>query len=488
MKTMRKFLLTLAVAATAISANAQNLAGTTLNDRIGHGQDSIDVLGSLSLYQDAFKRKSYVEAIEPWEFVFQKAPLSMVRVYTDGAWMFEQLVQKETDAQKKKEYFDKLMAIYDQRLKNLDALNSFATAKTTSTKGNIITRKAYDYYYFCPNMNNNEAYKMFKEGIEDLNKNVEAFVLYGFIECSYNRFVQNKENTDIRQDFIQDYMFCNEICDMLLDQAKEYPSQTIPADPDSEDSTKWVEQVILAPEALKIIQNYQPTQEQCNNLFVQSGAADCDALEKIYMEKVEANKTDIKYLNAVLAILTNFECDKSNIYYTAADYAYQITKTPQAAIGKASRLLKEGKETEALDYFKEAIDMETNEAKKAKYAYVIAALYFKKGNTAACRQWCRETLKYNPSNGGAYLLQANCIARGAYGKSPKDVATSYYYCLASDYCNKAKAVDPSSAAKASRQAAGYAAHFYPKSEAFFAGIKAGQAVSCMGETTILRLR
>ncbi len=485
---MRKFLLTLAVAATAISANAQNLAGTTLNDRIGHGQDSIDVLGSLSLYQDAFKRKSYVEAIEPWEFVFQKAPLSMVRVYTDGAWMFEQLVQKETDAQKKKEYFDKLMAIYDQRLKNLDALNSFATAKTTSTKGNIITRKAYDYYYFCPNMNNNEAYKMFKEGIEDLNKNVEAFVLYGFIECSYNRFVQNKENTDIRQDFIQDYMFCNEICDMLLDQAKEYPSQTIPADPDSEDSTKWVEQVILAPEALKIIQNYQPTQEQCNNLFVQSGAADCDALEKIYMEKVEANKTDIKYLNAVLAILTNFECDKSNIYYTAADYAYQITKTPQAAIGKASRLLKEGKETEALDYFKEAIDMETNEAKKAKYAYVIAALYFKKGNTAACRQWCRETLKYNPSNGGAYLLQANCIARGAYGKSPKDVATSYYYCLASDYCNKAKAVDPSSAAKASRQAAGYAAHFYPKSEAFFAGIKAGQAVSCMGETTILRLR
>lgn len=485
---MKKLLLTIAIAAGALSANAQNLAGTKLNDRIGHGQDSIDVLGSLSLYQEAFKRKSYVEAIEPWEFVFTKAPHSMVRVYTDGAWMFEQLVQNETDAGKKKEYFDKLMAIYDQRLKHLNALNSFATPKTTSTKGNIITRKAYDYYYFCPNMNNNEAYKMFKEGIEDLNKNVEAFVLYGFIECSYNRFIQNKENTDIRQDFIQDYMFCNEICDMLLDQAKEYPAQTIPADPNSEDSTKWVEQVILAPEALKIIQNYQPTQEQCNNLFVQSGAADCDALEKIYMEKVEANKNDINYLNAVLAILTNFECDKSNIYYVAADYAYQITKTPQAAIGKASRLLKEGKENEALDYFKEAIEMETDVAKKAKYAYVIAALYFKKGNTSACRQWCRETLKYNPSNGGAYLLQANCIARGAYGKSPKDVATSYYYCLASDYCNKAKAVDPSSAGKASRQAAAYAAHFYPKSEAFFAGIKAGQAVSCMGETTILRLR
>ena len=84
---MKKLLLTIAIVAGAMSANAQNLAGTSLNDRIGQGQDSIDVLGSLSLYQEAFKRKSYIEAIEPWEFVFQKAPHAMVRVYTDGAWM-----------------------------------------------------------------------------------------------------------------------------------------------------------------------------------------------------------------------------------------------------------------------------------------------------------------------------------------------------------------------------------------------------------------
>ena len=485
---MKRLFLTIACASGCMFASAQNLAGTELEDRIGHGQDSIDVRTNLSLYQSEFKAKNYKDAIEPWEFVFKKAPLAQVRIYTNGAWMFEQLVQHETDPAKKEEYFNKLMEIYDQRLKYREALNSFSGPRDQSTKGNVICRKAYDYYYFCPKMDNNKAYAMFKEGIEDLGKNIEAFVLYGFIECSYNRFMQNVDNTDIRQDFIQDYMLCNEICDRLLDQAKEYPSTTIPADPESPDSTKWQEQVVLHPEAEKIIRNYQPTQEQCNTLFVKSGAADCDALEKIYKEKVEANKTDINYLNAVLSILNNFDCDKSNIYYTAADYAYQITKTPQAAIAKASRLLKEGNDSEALKYFEEAIAMETDNAKKAKYAYVIAAVYYKKGNIGACRQWCRENLKYNPTNGAAYLLQASAIARGAYGKSPRDVSTSYYYCLAADYCNKAKAVDPSSAAKASRQAAGYAAHFYPKSEAFFAGIKAGQAVSVMGETTILRLR
>ena len=482
---MKKILFACALALVSAAGSAQNLKGTSLNDRIGHGQDSIDVLGSLSLYQDAFKRRSYVEAIEPWEFAFTKAPLSMVRVYTDGAWMFETLIQQETDAAKKKEYFDKLMNIYDQRLKNLEALNSFATPKTISTKGNIICRKAYDYYYFCPEMNNNVAYKMFKEGIDDMGPNTEGFVLFGFIECSYNRFLQNKDNIDIRQDFIQDYMNTNEICDRLLDQAKEYPSETIPADPESEDSTKWVEQVVLAPEAQKIVDNYQPVQNKANDLFVSSGAADCDALEKIYGAQVEANKTNLAYLNSVLAILNNFECDKSNIYYVAADYAYQINKTPQAAIGKASKLLKEGDLNGAIKYFDEAIGLESDNAKKAKYSYIVAALMFKKGNLGQCRQYCRKTLQYNPSNGGAYLLQAHCIARSASGDH---LQRSYYYCLASDYCNRAKAVDPSSAAKASRQAAAYAAHFYPKSEAFFAGIKAGQTVSVAGETTTLRLR
>ena len=148
--------------------------------------------------------------------------------------------------------------------------------------------------------------------------------------------------------------------------------------------------------------------------------------------------------------------------------------------------MKDGDVNGAIKYFDEALSLETDNSKKAKYAYIVAALMYRKGNLAQCRQYCQKTLQYNPSNGGAYLLQANCIARAASGDN---LQKSYYYCLAYDYCNKAKAVDPSSAAKASRAAANYAAHFYPKSEAFFAGIKAGQTVSVPGYgTTTLRLR
>ena len=80
---------------------------------------------------------------------------------------------------------------------------------------------------------------------------------------------------------------------------------------------------------------------------------------------------------------------------------------------------------------------------------------------------------------------ANCIVRSASGDN---LQRSYYYCLATDKCLKAISVDPSCAGMANRQMGSYRNGFYPKSEAFFAGIKAGQTVSVLGETTTLRPR
>lgn len=463
----KSLILGCALSTLALSSSAQDLRGTKLDDRIGHGQDSIDVRHGLSLYQGYFKQGEYLDALEPWEVVFNKAPLSMIRVYTDGAWMFEQLIKAEADEAKKNEYFDKLMKIYDQRLANLDALNSFATKKTTSTKGNIICRKATDYYYYCPKMNNEEAYKMFRSGIDDMGPNTEAFVLYGFIDCSYRRYMADKENIDKRTDFIRDYMDCNDICDQLLEQAKEFGET---------DTIK----------AQKIVNDYLPTQIQCNDLFVQSGAADCEALERIYSAGVEEHKSDVDYLDAVLKTLEQFECDKSQIYFKASDYIYAIKPTPRAAIAKAKRLIENGDTNGAIKLAQEAVDMETDTDKKATYAYSVAAMYFKKGNAANARQWCKKAISIKPSLGKAYLLEASCVARLAPGAN--GIERSKYFCLAYDKALRAKAVDPACTAAANKAAANYSMSFYPKSEAFFQGIKENQAATVLGESTVLRLR
>lgn len=480
---MKKLLFSLALVACGLSASAQSsYKGTQFEDRIGHGEDSVNVRANLSIYVQYLKEKNYAEAYEPWKFVLDKAPLAQVRIYKEGQVILQNLIKAETDPAKKQAYYDQLMALYDLRLKNLDDLNDIATKEVDkSSRGFVICRKAYDSYYFNPKPDVVASYELFHKGIADTGRDTEAGVLWGFTDISDYLYKSNPDK--YREDYLNDYMTTVDVCQTLLTMANEYPVDSIVGDPTSEDSTKWETQIVLDPRAQKIIDYYQPTLDHAEQLFVASGAADCSALEQIYSTKIEANKTDLNYLNGVLKLLTNFDCSESATYDKAADYAYELQKTPQAAIGKASKCLKSGDTDGAIKYFDEAISMEEDGAKKGKYAYAIAALMFKKGNTGQCLSYLNKTLQYTPSNGGAYLLKASLVARAASGDH---LQRSYYYCLAIDICNQAKAKDPSCSARANRQIAGYSGHLYPKSEAFMAGLKAGQRVQAgsFGSTTL----
>ena len=450
----------------ALGASAQDLSGTKMDDRIGHGQDSLEVRQNMSLYMQYFKQQDYTEALEPWEIVFRKAPLSLIRVYTDGAWMYEQLIAKETDLEKKNEYFEKLMLIYNKRLENLDALNSFATPKTTSTKGNILCRQGWDYYYYCPEMDIEKAYKMFRSGIDDMGPNTEAFVLYGFIECSYNRYMADKENGEKRTEFVRDFLECNDICDNLLDQAKEFAET---------DSVK----------AMQVVNAYLPTKDKCNELFIQSEAADCEILERIYSVEIENHKEDLEYLDAVLKVLEWFGCKGSDTYFKTSDYVYAIHPTPRAAIAKANRLIEQKDEKGALRYMEEAIELEKSDKMKARYAHSIAKLYFEKKQYLKAHQWCKKSYGFDPTYGWAYLYDASCISRVP---TTNQLDRSKQFNLAYDKIMRAKAVDPACTEAVNKVAWGYRENWYPRSEAFFKNLKEGVTITVLGEQTVLRFK
>lgn len=465
-----KLILASAFAIFALGASAQS---NDYKSRIGHGQDSIDVIEALQIYSDAYKAKNYKEAYEPWKTVLTKAPTARVDTYKKGQWMLQSLIQSETDAALKKQYFDDLMNLYDVRLKNMEVLNSFSGPKDQSSKGGIICRKAYDSYFMNPTPDVTKSYSLFKEGINDTGNDTEGFVLYGFIQLSDSRFEYDKEK--YREDFINDYLLVTDICGRLLEQANEYPT-SIQVDPESGDST-----VVLDPEAQKIIDAYQQPYDLAEDLFVKSGAADCDALDKIYRPKVEANKNDNNYLTGVLKVLRSFDCTKSDLYEIAADYSYQLVKTPAAALGKASKALKAGNTNEALKYFNESLALETDNAKKSKIYQAIAVIMYQRGNYGEALKWIDKL----PNNGSLLLLKASIVARSG---SHKSIEATAPYCLAIDICNRAKAADPSCAGRANKAIANYTANLYPKSEAFMAGVKAGTRVSTAYGSTTLRFR
>lgn len=398
--------------------------GTTVYDRIGHGEDSINTLGNIVLYKDYYKAKAYESAYEPWKEVLEKAPCAEVSTYAYGAAIVANVLVKETDLTKKKAYFNELMNLYDTRLKNLDALNSFTKPNKRATKGDILARKAFDYAYYgagvADDYSLDNAYKQFREAIDLINadgaKEVPGFVLDKFFEISYQKYVA--DNAGFREQFLQDYLESREACETMLSLANE-----------AEDSV----------EAQKIVAQYDPTLNHIETMFAQSKAADRDQLIAIFGPKIEANKNNLAYLKSALVLLSANDCDDTDIYFKAAEYAYNIEPSYESAIGTAQKYYKEGKVAESVKYYDKALELCKTDQNKAAIALKIANALAKSGDSNKAFSYLDKAISYNSAIAGkAHLVRAQILA------------SKRNFSEAISYCTKAAKEDVSISGSANR--------------------------------------
>ena len=387
-----KVKLLAAAFAVMCSANAfAQYAGTQLVDRVGHGQDSIDCLTNLSTYGEYAKSKNYRDAYEPWKFCFEHCPVAQLGIYTNGVnimhWM---ITEGTTDSAKKKEYFDLLMKVYDQRIQYMNELNSFN--KTKTLKGTYLCRKAYDYSEYGGD--SETAYNMFREAMaivaasEDENEEVPGYALMRYFNLSYDKF---KADSNHREQFIKDYMESKDICDRMLQKANEQTSEQ---------------------KKQQIIDQYDPTGYNIEITFAESKAADKDELVKIFTPKVEENKNNLEYLKSVLTIMSSNDADDTDIYFKAAEYAYNIEPSYESAMGTGQKYYNEGKSAQSVEYFKKAIELCPNDKQKGQIAYKIAAAQAKAGNSSAAFDFISQSKNYNPAmSGRCSFLSAQIYAQ-----------------------------------------------------------------------------
>lgn len=420
---LTKIATTFALVAICTPSMAQ-YEGTTVYQRIGHGEDSITNLGNLVLYKDYYKAKDYTSAYEPWKAVFTSAPCAEVSTYAYGAAILANVLVAEQDLAKKKTYFNELMNLYDTRLKNMDALNSFTRADRRATKGDIISRKAFDYAYYgvgvADNYSLDTAYDMFREGIDLINadgaKEVPGFVLDKFFEISYQKYVA--DNTGFREQFLKDYMESREACQTMLSLANE-----------ASDSVA----------AQKIVAQYDPTLNRIETIFAQSKAADKDQLVAIFGPKIEENKTNLAYLKTALQLLSANDCDDTDIYFKAAEYAYNIEPSYESAIGTAQKYYKDGKVAESVQYYDKALELCPTDATKAAIALKIANALSKSGESDKAFTYLDKAISFNPAIAGkAHLVRAQVLA------------TNKKYADAIVYCTRAASEDVSISGSANR--------------------------------------
>ena len=106
------------------------------------------------------------------------------------------------------------------------------------------------------------------------------------------------------------------------------------------------------------------------------------------------------------------DCDDTDIYFKAAEYAYNIEPSYESAIGTAQKYYKDGKVAESVQYFDKALELCPTDQTKAAIALKIANAVSKTGRLrqgififGQSRAIQRQVLR-----GKAHLVRAQILA------------------------------------------------------------------------------
>jgi tetratricopeptide (TPR) repeat protein len=172
---------------------------------------------------------------------------------------------------------------------------------------------------------------------------------------------------------------------------------------------------------------YKTAQFSINNLTKE--ITTCENLSKYYQDKFENNKEKSDWLTNSLNSLSQ-NCANFPIYAQMAEANYKLKKTAQSAYFMGLFSTKQRKFTEAINYFKEAEELETDLLEKAKMDYSLATGLLANDYPKA-KELLNRALSFNPSMGKAYLYLGTLYTNSAEecGKTEFDKKAIYYLAI-----------------------------------------------------------
>ena len=445
-------------ALTASVAMAQN--GVEDGSRFGHGQDSIDCLNNISLYSENLKTKNYTDAYTYWKKVFADAPVSRHSLYTDGVTIMKNLIAGTKVLNERRAYADTLMLIYDQQLQYLDKLNLLR--KTPWTDYYVKGEKAHNYITYYPRMDNNVAYDMLREVIEVAGDKNQYYIIGDYMKVSLAKF---KADSTHREQFIQDYTISAEYIASIENKVKN-----------------------MSTPNPKLIEAVEKIKGNVDGYFINSGAAECGQLEAIYAPKVESNKDNVEELTKIVGLMEKLDCTESDVYFAASEYAHAIAPSAKSAVGCANRYLKRGDLAKSVEYYDQAIELDTVAENKADYCYKVGLILNSDRQLSRAKGYVTRAISLNGSKGAYYILLANIYASApSWNSEPLLDKCKYFVVL--DRLYQAKRVDASVAEEAQKMIDAYSTHTPSKEQLFMLGKKEGETIHVGGlinESTTIR--
>ncbi|MBL4664035.1 MAG: hypothetical protein JKY22_10910, partial [Flavobacteriaceae bacterium] len=203
--------------------------------------------------------------------------------------------------------------------------------------------------------------------------------------------------------------------------------------------------------------------------------ADCKNLIPLYERLWEEKKNDVSWLKSSAGKLNSKDCD-TPLFYQMVQQLHSLQPSAASAFYLGRLAEKDRKISEALDYYNQAVELESDPNRKVGYYTSIAENFRKKGSYGKARTYYRKILEIKPNSGRAYLKIAQMYNKSANscGSTPFEKRAINW--LAAQMADKAARVDPSIASSARSAASSYRGLAPSKTDIFSSG-KAGQTIS-----------
>ncbi len=436
---MKRFLLITAALFMVTLASAQGK----------YGADSAECIKYLSFYQQYVKQNNLKDAAPSWRKAIRICPpTASQNMLLDGMKIMRMEIKENLNNPiRKKELVDSLMLLHEVRY------NTYPKYQAAT-----LSAKATDMINFSDHGQDKEVFEVIGQAMDANGAKTNSTLVVRYMNYAIELYkVGAFTDMDVFEAF--------------------------------EKSVESLNSILAASKTPAIVEKAIGDVE---NLFAQSGVADCENLSAVFMPRYEANPTDKALLSNIITLFTSTDCTDSDLFLKAVEGLHAIEPTEHTAyiLYRMYSAFADGAD-KATAYMEEAIAFETSdEEKDAQYSYEIASYIFAKTtDKAEAIEFALEAAELSQAWAGkAYKLIGDIWVSTKCEGNPIEIRAPYW--VATDYYNKAKNADPTLVSELNTQIANISKYYPAQADAFMYDLVDGDPfkVSCEGlkETTMVR--
>ena len=412
-------------------------------------------INALSIFSEYVKAKNYDAAFEPWMELRERSPKFNSAIYVYGERILKHKI-KNSQSDEKVNFINDLLKLWEEKREHFPQKTPL---------GDILAKSAqleFDYKEEL-GLTSSEIYASFdiayNEDLTSFNNPKNLYTYFKLLVQLYDNNLKSAEDLFTKYD---------EISEKVEKEAKNYTNKVNKFISNSE------EEITLSTKDQRRVKSYNSFLKAYDQITkgMEKDLGDrgnCDNLIPIYENNFESNQNDGKWLSRAMNRLYGKECDDSQLFVKIVQKKNELEPNASTAYYLGTIKDKQGNSSEALMFYNQAIELETDSYEKAKILFRIATNFRKNGLYSKARSYYMQALGFNPSMGRSYLAIAQMYASSAKNCGNDNFSQRAVYWLASREAMKASRVDGTLRSAAIKSSKNYEAKAPQKSEIFSSG-------------------